>query len=139
MDIKNIVQTLCKKHKTINPYHLAGSLGIYVHYCDLGTLRGYYHESHRIKQIFIHDSLPEHIESFVLAHEIGHTIMHPHACTPFLQSTLFSVDRLEVQANKFAAELIIQDIDLMEHWDYTVDQWATVYGLPREIIELRLR
>jgi Zn-dependent peptidase ImmA (M78 family) len=65
--------------------------------------------------------------------------MHPDCNTPFLQSTFYSVDKLEIQANKFAAELIIQDIELMEHWDYTIAQWAAFYGLPREIIELRLK
>ena len=139
MDIEKIVQSLCKKHKTNNPYQLAGGLGIHIYYYNLGTIRGYYYGTNKIKQIFLHNNLPEYLERFVLSHEIGHAVMHPQTCTPFLQTTLFSVDKFELQANKFAAELIMQDVDLMEHWDYTIDQWATYYGLPREIIELRLK
>ena len=139
MEIKNTVQRLCRKFNTINPYQLADDLGIQIFYYDLGNIRGYYYMAHKVKLIYLHNKLNEHVERFVLAHEIGHSIMHPRSCTPFLQSTFYSVDKLEVQANAFAAELIIQDIDLMEHWEYTVDQWAAYYGLPREIIELRLR
>lgn len=137
MEIKNTVQGLCRKFNTSNPYQLADDLGIQVFYCNLGSVRGYYYMAHKIKLIYLHNGLSEHIERFVLAHEIGHSIMHPRACTPFLQNTFFSTDKLEIQANKFAAELIIKDIDLMEHWDFTIDQWAAYYGLPREIIKLR--
>ncbi len=139
MEIKNTVRRLCQKFNTTSPYQLADDLGIQVFYYDLGSIRGYYYMAHKVKLIYLHNNLNEHVERFVLAHEIGHSIMHPRSCTPFLQSTFFSVNKLEVQANKFAAELIIQDIDLMEHWEYTVDQWAVYYGLPREIIELRFR
>lgn len=127
------------KYKTTNPYHLADDLGIHVYYYDLGTIRGYYYGANKIKQIFLHNGLSEHLEKFVLSHEIGHAIMHPRTSTPFLQTTLYSIDKYELEANKFASELIISDIELMEHWDYTIDQWAIFYGLPREIIELRLK
>ena len=75
----------------------------------------------------------------MLAHEIGHLIMHPKHNAPFLQSTFFSMDRYEIEANKFAVELLITDADLEEHWEYTIDEWAMYCGLPREIIELRFR
>lgn len=138
MDIKKIVERLCYMHRTNSPYDLAKCLDIHIKFDNLGTIQGYYHQMCKIKHIIINNQLPEHLRKFVLAHELGHSVMHPKCNTPFLQSTFFSVDKLEVQANKFAAELIIQDIDLMEHWDYTLDQWAMYYGLPREIIELRL-
>ena len=139
MDIKKIVNELCRKYGTSNPYDLAACLGIHIRFDRLGTMQGYFHQMSRVRQIVINEDLPEHIEKFVLAHEIGHSIMHPGCNTSFLQSTFFSTDKLEIQANKFAAELIIQDVDLMEHWEYTVDQWAAYYGLPREIIEFRFK
>lgn len=75
----------------------------------------------------------------MLSHEIGHSIMHPNSNTPFLQSTLLSVDKLEIQANTFAVELLIPDVELLEHCNYTIDQLAMLYGLPRNIMELRLK
>lgn len=139
MDIRHVVQTLCKKYKTRNPYELADSLGIQVFFRNLGTVRGYYYRAHRVKLIYLHNNLPEYLERFVLAHEIGHSVMHPNSNTPFLQTTLFSVDKLEIEANKFAAELIISDTDLRGYRDYTISQIAGIYGLPVEIIELRLK
>ena len=139
MDIKYIVQNLCKKQKTTNVYELIDSLGIKILYHDVSPIRGYYYCKRKIKYIVLDYDLPTHIRMFVAAHELGHAVMHPKTCTPFLQSTFFSVDRLEIEANKFASELIIQDVNLMEHWEYTLDQWAAYYGLPREIIELRFK
>lgn len=139
MDIKNIVNDLCKKHKTSCPYELADSMGIVMNRMDLGKMRGFYFCKNRIKLIYLNADLPEHLEKFVLAHEIGHSVLHPQTCTPFLQTTFFSVDRLEVEANKFAINLVMSDEEITEHLEYTIDEWAMYYGLPREVIELKFK
>lgn len=139
MDVKNIAAKLRRKYKTQDPYQLADALDIIVQYGDLGKVRGFYLYDSRIKLICLNNNLPEYIERFVLSHEIGHAVMHRQSCTPFLQSTYLSVDRLEIEANKFAVELVMPDEDIMEHWEFTIDEWAMFYGLPREIIELRFK
>lgn len=140
MDIRSVVNNLCKKYKTRNPYELADALNIIVQYGNkMGKVRGFYLYDSRIKLICLSNNLAEYVEKFVLAHEIGHSVMHPDSCTPFLQTTFWSVDRMEIEANKFAAELIIPDEEIMEHWEYTVDEWAMFYGLPRGIIKLRFK
>lgn len=103
------------------------------------TVRGFYLYDSRIKLICIGNNLPDYMEKFVIAHEIGHAIMHRQSSAPFLQSTFLSVDKLEIEANRFAAELLITDEDLQEHWEYSIDELAMFYGLPKEIIELRLK
>ena len=140
MDIKNIVDILCRKYKTRNPYTLASELGILVQYGEkMDKVRGFYLYDSGIKLICLGNNLPNCTERFVLSHEIGHAILHKQSSAPFLQSTFLSVDKMEREANKFAVELIITDEDLQEHWEYTIDEWAMYYGLPREIIELRFR
>ena len=140
MDIKNIVDLLCRKYKTRNPYTLASELGIIVQYGEkMDKVRGFYLYDSGIKLICLGNNLPNCTERFVLSHEIGHAILHKQSSAPFLQSTFLSVDKMEREANKFAVELIITDEDLQEHWEYTIDEWAMYYGLPREIIELRFR
>ena len=140
MDIKNIVDILCRKYKTRNPYTLASELGIIVQYGEkMDKVRGFYLYYSGIKLICLGNNLPNCTERFVLSHEIGHAILHKQSSAPFLQSTFLSVDKMEREANKFAVELIITDEDLQEHWEYTIDEWAMYYGLPREIIELRFR
>ena len=140
MDIKNIVDILCRKYKTRNPYTLASELGIIVQYGEkMDKVRGFYLYDSGIKLICLGNNLPNCTERFVLSHEIGYAILHKQSSAPFLQSTFLSVDKMEREANKFAVELIITDEDLQEHWEYTIDEWAMYYGLPREIIELRFR
>lgn len=139
MNVKTLIHKLYRKYKTLDPYRLAEEMDIIVHHMDLGKTRGFCYTSRRIRQIFLNNNLPEHTERFVLAHEIGHLVMHPKHTAPFLQSTFFSMDRFETEANKFAAELLITDKELEELQGYTVDDLAMFYGLPREIIELRVR
>lgn len=140
MDIKDTVQQLCTKFNTRSPYELVDELGIILQYGEgMDSVRGFYLYANRIKLICIGNNMPSYLERFVIAHELGHAIMHKHSSAPFLQSTLLSVDKLEIEANKFATELLIPDEMLLEYPDFTVDQWAMFYGLPREIIELRLK
>lgn len=140
MDIKDTVKRLCRKYKTRSPYELVQSLGIILQYGEkMDNVRGFYLYANRIKLICLGNNLPYHIERFVLSHEIGHAVMHRKSSAPFLQSTFFSIDKLEIEANKFAAELVISDETIMEHPDYTINQWAMFYGLPEEIIQLRFK
>lgn len=139
IDIKQLIHNLDKKYKTLDPYELAEAMGIIIHRMELGNTRGFCYTSRRIKQIILNNNLPEWTERFVLAHEIGHLVMHPKHSAPFLQSTFFSMDKFEIEANKFATELIIPDDELMDMYEYTVDELSALYGLPREIIELRFR
>lgn len=139
IDIKQLIHNLDKKYKTLDPYELAEAMGIIIHRMELGNTRGFCYTSRRIKQIILNNNLPEWTERFVLAHEIGHLVMHPKHSAPFLQSTFFSMDKFEIEANKFATELIIPDDELMDMYEYTVDELSALYGLPRAIIELRFR
>ena len=138
LDTKFYVVKLCKKYKTRNIYEIIDNMGIIIHHINLGkNTRGMCYTKHRIRQIFLHNDLEEWEKHFVIAHELGHLIMHPEHNAPFLQTTFFSRNRYEIEANKFAVELMIPDDIIMEHWDYTIDQWSMLYGLPKEIIELR--
>ena len=140
MDIRSVVDNLCRKYKTRNPYELIDAMGIILQYGEnMEKVRGFYLYANRIKLICVGNGLPEHIERFVISHELGHAVMHKQSSAPFLQSTFLSLDRMEIEANKFATELVIPDEEIMEHWEYTIDEWAIFYGLPREVIELRFR
>ena len=66
--------------------------------------------------------------------------MHPNASTPFLRSkTLLSVDKLEIEANTFAVNLLISDETITENRNYTVEQLSRLLGYNQELINLRLR
>ena len=139
MDIKHKANSLAKKYDTRNPFDIAKDMGIQVIKEELGSVYGYYNKCFRIKQIHINCTLPEHLQLFTAGHELGHAVLHPNTNTPFLkQPTLFSVDSLENEANKFAIELIIPDSDLMEYGNVTLEQLERVYGYGTEILKLKL-
>lgn len=138
-DTQKEIKQICKKYQTLDPYEIADAMGIIVHHMDLGNTRGFCYTSRRIKQIFLNSAMPDYLKRFVLAHELGHLIMHPNHNAPFLQSTFFSMDRYELEANKFAVDLIITDKDLDLMVECSIDNLASRYGLPREIVELRFK
>lgn len=104
MDIKQFVRSLVSENGTFSPFEIAENKGIVIQMEPLGTIRGYYSKALRTKFIHINCDLDEYQQKFTCAHELGHALMHPDLSTPFLrESTLFSVDKLEVEANRFAA------------------------------------
>lgn len=139
MYIRDIVNSICCKYDTRDPFELADCLGIRINYCELGSIRGFFVLKNRIKQVFLNYNLSDYEKRFVLAHEIGHSLLHPEQNTMFLQNTFFSANRLEIEANRFAIELLMSDEDIQEHWEYTLNEWSMFYGLPPEIIELRFK
>ena len=59
-----------------------------------------------------------------------------------MANTYQSVDRLEIEANKFAVEFLIPDDVLTECFkynEYSTEQVARLLGFQKELIELRLK
>lgn len=140
MNIRNTISDLKKKYGTSCPFELADALNIAVFFEELGTINGYYNKPLRMKQIHINCNLDEHLKEFTCAHELGHAILHPNASTPFLRSqTLFSVDKLEIEANTFATELLIPDETILKNSDLTTEQLSRLLGYEQALIELRLK
>lgn len=142
MDIKATADRTARYCATRNPFDAAKSLGIIVSYESLSSVRGYYSKARRQKFIHINADLPEYRQKFVCAHELGHAIMHPDANTPFLRSnTLLSVNRLEIEANQFAACFLLSDRELREYleYGYTIGQIAMCSGLPESLVQYRAK
>ena len=141
MDIKQFVCSLAAENGTFNPFEIAENKGIVIQMEPLGTIRGYYSKALRTKFIHINCDLDEYQQKFTCAHELGHALMHPDLSTPFLrESTLFSVDKLEVEANRFAACLCYPPNLLAEEYEgCTTAQIAEILNLPLPLIEYTLK
>lgn len=110
MNIKDYVINISQKHETTNPFKIARQKDIIVLFENLGNTLGFYSTYKRFKFIHINNEIDEITQRFVCAHELGHAVLHPKSNTPFLRNqTFFSVDRLEVEANTFAVELLLTD------------------------------
>ena len=88
--------------------------------------------------IHINSDLDGDQQFLVCAHELGHAVMHPTANTPFFKAhTLFSVSKLENEANRFMTYLAISDDELMDYAEFPMIQLANVYGLSVDLIQWR--
>ncbi len=142
-NIKKVASYYKKKFCTCDPFEIAVALGIEVMAGDIGSRSGCYMYLKRSKCIWINESLDEHEKMFVMAHELGHAILHPKENCYFIKhKTFLSSSRTEEEANKFAVEFLIPDEILQEYMgqqEYTIEQMSRLLGYQKELIELRLK
>ena len=138
--LQAMIQKLVRQAGTRDPFEIARQKHIIITEEPLGSIRGYYSRSHRQPVIHINSALSESQRRFTCAHELGHALLHPKANKPFLHSrTLFSVNRYEIEANRFAVWLLISDEDLAEYPDRTIPQLAQIFGVTPALMEHRLK
>jgi Zn-dependent peptidase ImmA (M78 family) len=139
--IKETVMDLTNQHQSLNPFKIAKNLKINVLLLNLHyEIKGFYRYEQRNKYIVINNNLSEVEQRFVCAHELGHAVLHPRSNTPFLRdSTFFSIDRLEVEANTFAVELLLPD-DLIKGYgdtQLTLENLVRMQGIPKNFAYLK--
>jgi len=139
--IKDLVKKLTKRYNTNDPYELASSKNIHVVFWDLHhEIQGFYKYDRRNKYIVINSNLNKASQKYVCGHEFGHSQLHSRVNTPFLrEKTLLSIDRIEVEANTFAVELLLPDKTIYEHKDagMTLNEVASMYCVPSEVAHLK--
>ena len=139
--IKGIIENLKLKFDTTCPYKLANNLGIILIIEDLGELMGMYKYIKKNKVVFINSNLREEERRFVLAHEIGHAILHTKSSCFFSNTANINKIKKEYEANLFASELLIdfEDIDILYLQGYSIGQLASYYKVPVELIEFKFK
>ena len=142
-DIKRIVAYYEKKFKTRDPFKIAEALDIEIQIGAIGSKCGCYMYFKRNKCIWLNANLEPHELEFVMAHELGHAIMHPKENCYFIKhKTLLLNSKNEIEANGFAVELLISDKDIQEYLidrQYNLDMLSKLLGYQKELIELRLK
>lgn len=139
-DIKRTVSQLIQKYDTNNPFEIARQLKIEYLIGPLGNRCGCYMYLKRHRCIFLNENLLEHELKLVMAHELGHAILHrTQNCYFIRHETFLSIDKIEIEANKFAMELLIPDESLSEYKEYTIEQISRIYGYHEKLIELRFK
>ena len=137
--IRNVVSNLIKKYKTNNVYELVDKMDIIFIRAPLdSSVNGFYQYFKRNKIIYINDKLDYFTERYVLAHELGHAVLHPKSNITYLKcNTFYSKDKIELEANTFACELLITDDLLIKYKHSTFDEMAAKECLPKELIRLK--
>lgn len=139
MDIKGLAEKICKEYNSRDPFEIAERRNIIVVFESLGSIRGYYSRSLRQKFIHINQDLERQQALFTCGHELAHSLLHPNMNTPFLRaSTLFSVNKLEVQANQFSISMIYSDDELRPFLGRSISDAALYMGIPIKLAEFRM-
>ena len=138
MDIRNLVQSLVRKYNTRNPFEILKQKNVILVYAPLNGVRGFYQYFQRNHIIYIDENLSDSEKRFVCAHELGHMLLHKEVNALFMDThTFFNTEKYEVEANTFAAELLIPDELIFEHPDMPADQLARLAGYSEKILNFK--
>lgn len=89
--------------------------------------------NHNGKQIiYISDNIPELLYDFILAHEIGHAVLHDHEIIQYSKLTTHKT-QTEKEADYFAFKLLGKQIDPI--YQYTSQQYAKLLQVNEDIIQ----
>ncbi len=140
VDIKRKVNQLVRLFGTRDPFEMIKGMNVILVFYPLDGVRGFYQYFKRNNIIYIDESLSRHDQQFVCAHELGHMFLHKRTNALFMDTrTQFNTSRYELEADKFAVNLLISDSVLREYPDYSTDQLSRLFGYNKKLIELRLK
>jgi len=139
-DIKSRVSKLVRRYKTRDPFEMVKGMNVVLVYYPLVGIRGFYQYFKRNNIIYIDDSLLDSEKRFVLAHELGHMILHKRSNAIFMDTrTCLKTSGFELEADMFAMHLLVSDEDIHEYDGYTIEQMSRALGYRQKLIELRLK
>lgn len=146
INFKIRVRNLVRKYSTRNPYKIAKELKIQIceKYMSADMPKGLFKKILGKKFIVINLTriTNKQDKEFTIAHELGHAIFHSSDSAFFLHDhTFYQRGRFEIEANKFAAELLIdeKDIDKCYLENICINQIASYFGVPKELVEYKFK
>ena len=139
VEIKDYVAKLIKRYGTADPFSLAEVLNIIVFDIPLGELQGFYMYLKKHRTVFLNSNIEDvNLRRVILAHEIGHALLHTKTNCYFMRkNTFLNTSKNEIQANCFAAELLIPDSLIIENPGMTKEQIASIAGTTKELIDFK--
>lgn len=146
--IQQEVSRLKEKYDTKDPFELCHDLKIILLYESMGSFegccKGFIYVRSRKVSITINCDLPEHLHRIILAHEIGHAILHRSivGVQGYHDFQLFDeTSKMEYEANLFAAELLLNDTDVLEvlNDDTSFFGAARMLYVPAELLDFKWR
>lgn len=139
--VKRIVENLTKKYNTFCPFELANQLNILIVVSNIGKPLGIYKYIKKNRVIFLNEKLTDIEQKFVLAHELGHAVLHTKSSCFFSNVRNINKSKKEFEANVFAAELLINEknIDFNQLQFFSIQQLSSYYEVPIELVELKFR
>ena len=132
--ISDVVSKLVHKYDTRDPFVICKELDIRIRYKNLGQdIKAYYFYHSRIRNIVLNSNVSWSVKPLLVAHELGHDRLHQDIAMlkGFQEIELFDkTSPAEYEANIFAAELLIDDNELLEMLN---DEDRTFFDVAREL------
>ncbi len=109
--IYKTVKKLKEKYKTSNPITICKKLGIDIKPKKLNGLNGYFITCLKKKYIIVNENLSDEVLMLVIAHELGHAILHSNRSLQYMRNNfLLPKDSIyEKEADIFAMLLLGKD------------------------------
>lgn len=140
MDVKKQANKIARMFKSRDPFEIVRGLNVILVHYPLDGVRGFYQYFQRNNIIYLDERLSDSEQRFVLAHELGHMFLHKKANAIFMDArTQLNGAKYELEANRFAINLLIPDSDIDEHLGFTTTQLSRLLGYNKNLIELRLK
>ncbi len=121
--IMDMANKIIKRVGSRVPDDIAEQLGIIIMSVAFSKQKGVYKVIERNRFIFIKEDLSPELRKIVLLHEIGHDVLHRGEAKVFQEFNIFDMknDRMEYEANCFAAEIALPDNEVLEYVEYGYD------------------
>ena len=121
--IMDMANKIIKRVGSRDPNDIAEQLGIIIMPVAFSKQKGVYKLIERNRFIFIKEDLCPELQKIVLLHEIGHDVLHRGEAKVFQEFNIFDMknDRMEYEANCFAAEIALPDNEVLEYVEYGYD------------------
>lgn len=140
MDIPKKIEQLVRRYQTRNPFEIIENMNVILVFYPLEEVKGFYQYFQRNNIIYIDERLSDKEKLFVCAHELGHMLLHKNANAIFMDSrTNLNTSKYELEADRFAINLLISNEEIENSTDYTLAQLSRLFGYREKLIELRLK
>ena len=116
--ILQIPEKLIKRFGTRDPFEIAHMLGYSVKFINTKKQKGFCKILLNNFFIFINENMSPQMQRMTCAHELGHLLLHRDVLKRELflaEMEIFDItDQKELEANEFAASLLIDDEELLQ-------------------------
>ena len=131
-------------YNTRDPFKLCNEMGIIVTSLDLPeSVNGIYTILYDQNTIILNSSLDENERRVICAHELGHVMLHNSLnCLDLARNTNYCMDAFELEADTFAACLLIDDEEIrskMSDEPVCISDIAAAANIPEYYVSLRYR
>lgn len=138
--IRALAQKLVSEYGTDDPEELCERQGACVlDYPLPDSVRGFFVRVKGILAVVVNDRLCREERRQVLAHELGHMVLHPELNLMFMRENTYCVPgRFEREADLFEGCLLLPEERLRELSEdgYSIQQIASISGLSLEVVRM---